>query len=139
MNCPRCNLELIGELEMVPGPTGGCLMVHARCTTAAERLQIEEEAAETVAHIVAAPRPSTGLVASGLRVVCAWCGRVKEEGDPGADVSHGICPACMAAYFPDGEASTDGTERTETVGATGGSPMMVEAAGREPAEREVAK
>lgn len=29
-----------------------------------------------------------------LRHVCAWCGLVTAKGDPGAETSHGICPAC---------------------------------------------
>ncbi len=31
----------------------------------------------------------------GLRRVCSWCERVLEEGDPGALISHGICPECF--------------------------------------------
>lgn len=30
-----------------------------------------------------------------LRVVCAWCRRVLEEGTPGAPTSHGCCPRCQ--------------------------------------------
>lgn len=29
-----------------------------------------------------------------LRRVCAWCGLVMAEGDPGAATSHGICQPC---------------------------------------------
>ncbi len=28
------------------------------------------------------------------QIVCAWCKRVLDPGDPGAPVSHGMCPAC---------------------------------------------
>lgn len=33
--------------------------------------------------------------------ICAWCDLVMESGDPGADVTHGICPACRAAWRED--------------------------------------
>jgi hypothetical protein len=29
-----------------------------------------------------------------LKVVCAWCDNTIREGEPGAPVSHGICPPC---------------------------------------------
>jgi len=29
-----------------------------------------------------------------LRILCAWCGKVKQEGDTGGAISHGICPQC---------------------------------------------
>ena len=31
-----------------------------------------------------------------LRVVCAWCQKVLQEGAPEALVSHSICPDCLA-------------------------------------------
>lgn len=31
-----------------------------------------------------------------LRRVCAWCGKVMQEGGTGAVVTHGICPSCAA-------------------------------------------
>ena len=34
---------------------------------------------------------------SGIRVACAWCGDVMEEG-PGP-VSHGMCPKCRIAFL----------------------------------------
>ena len=30
-----------------------------------------------------------------LRVECAWCGKVLQEGDPGAQTSHGMCILCF--------------------------------------------
>ena len=31
---------------------------------------------------------------SGLKVVCAWCKRVIQEGT--GQITHGICPECLA-------------------------------------------
>jgi photoactive yellow protein len=31
-----------------------------------------------------------------LRVICAWCGAVVNEGQPGGLVSHGMCSKCVA-------------------------------------------
>lgn len=31
---------------------------------------------------------------TGLRVICAWCGDVIEEGNGAGEVSHGICKDC---------------------------------------------
>jgi hypothetical protein len=44
-----------------------------------------------------------------LRRVCAWCSKksggrfesVIEDGDPGAKVTHGICPFCKAEFDAD--------------------------------------
>jgi hypothetical protein len=33
------------------------------------------------------------------RSECAWCRKVLRDG-PADNVSHDICPACMATYFP---------------------------------------
>ncbi len=34
-----------------------------------------------------------------MRAVCAWCGAILAEGDPGdRGISHGICPACSRAW-----------------------------------------
>lgn len=30
-----------------------------------------------------------------FRRVCSWCGKVMEEGDVGAETTHGICPDCL--------------------------------------------
>jgi len=30
-----------------------------------------------------------------LKRVCAWCKEVMDEGDPGEDVTHGICDKCF--------------------------------------------
>jgi hypothetical protein len=36
-----------------------------------------------------------------MRAVCAWCGTLIEEGEPGdTRVSHGICPRCAGRFFP---------------------------------------
>lgn len=29
-----------------------------------------------------------------VRVTCAWCNTILQEGSPGARVSHGICESC---------------------------------------------
>jgi hypothetical protein len=34
---------------------------------------------------------------SSIRVACAWCGEVIEEGS--GPVSHGMCPKCHAAFL----------------------------------------
>ena len=33
-----------------------------------------------------------------LKKVCSWCQLVMDEGDPGADVSHGICERCKVKH-----------------------------------------
>jgi hypothetical protein len=42
-----------------------------------------------------------------LRIVCAWCGEVLEEGDPGAETSHGICATCDATVEADVDDEAD--------------------------------
>jgi predicted nucleic acid-binding Zn-ribbon protein len=32
-----------------------------------------------------------------MKVTCAWCGAVKQQGD--GPVSHGICPVCAIVHF----------------------------------------
>ena len=39
--------------------------------------------------------PSDPLL-ENFRVVCAWCRRELKSGGPGAQTSHGTCPACAA-------------------------------------------
>ena len=34
-----------------------------------------------------------------FKVVCAWCNKVMEIGEPGAEVSHGICKDCVNTFF----------------------------------------
>lgn len=42
-------------------------------------------------------------VEASLRKVCAWCGKVMDEGAPGAPVSHGICRKCFDCFSVAGE------------------------------------
>ena len=44
-------------------------------------------------------KPTTRTV----RVICAWCKKVtgKQKVARGGGDTHGICPACMAQYFPE--------------------------------------
>ena len=61
---------------------------------------------------------------SPLRVVCAWCGKVLEQGEPkGGRVSGGICPPCAKKHFgltvgdpeePKGPSQRDSNSRGET-------------------------
>jgi PAS domain-containing protein len=34
-----------------------------------------------------------------MKIVCAWCQKTLSPGEPGDDVSHGICPDCMAGLL----------------------------------------
>lgn len=36
-----------------------------------------------------------------FRVVCSWCQQVMVTGTAGAPISHSICAACSAVYFPE--------------------------------------
>ena len=36
-----------------------------------------------------------------LRRECSWCGNVLDEGTPGAQTSHGCCPACCDRLLRD--------------------------------------
>jgi len=36
-----------------------------------------------------------------FRIECSWCGKVMEEGDPGAPTSHGICSPCKDKLLQD--------------------------------------
>lgn len=40
-----------------------------------------------------------------MKSKCAWCGKTIEEGDPGAEITHGICPECFE-YFSNDEGET---------------------------------
>ena len=42
-----------------------------------------------------------------LKKVCSWCQLVMDEGDPGADVSHGMCDGCKTANTAEIEAMQD--------------------------------
>jgi len=33
-----------------------------------------------------------------MTIVCAWCGKRLKQGSAQADVSHGICPACLRGF-----------------------------------------
>lgn len=99
--CPRCGRTGFARVEWtVDG------FVCLDCLTEAERAEIEAEQAEYLAAMAGGP---------ALRVVCAWCGRVTREGDPGADTSHGICKACVREYFPAevGKIGREGTRMKE--------------------------
>ena len=39
-------------------------------------------------------RQNPDLEAVKVRLICAWCGEVLEEGGPGSEVSHGMCTRC---------------------------------------------
>jgi hypothetical protein len=38
------------------------------------------------------------LFSDAMRVICSWCGRIMNEGDPAFPdaISHGICEKCLA-------------------------------------------
>lgn len=60
--------------------------------------------------------------AYGIVTACAWCEREPDE-TPGVRISHTICPACEAEYFPDEkdpatEATATGPERSEATRAS---------------------
>ncbi len=53
-------------------------------------------------------RTATGGLTSdplqgNFRVVCAWCRRELKSGGPGAQTSHGACPACTARLLGEKE------------------------------------
>lgn len=45
-----------------------------------------------------------------IRVECAWCKAVLAEGDPGAEVSHGICSPCKERLLASHHATQRGSE-----------------------------
>ena len=49
-----------------------------------------------------------------LRVECAWCGKVLQEGDPGAQTSHGMCILCFVRAEHD-RRPIDSQTRTEII------------------------
>lgn len=58
-----------------------------------------------------------------FRVVCAWCEDVLEEGDPGADISHGICGPCERGLEAEVDVSPCCTQcEAEAVHAAGDEP-----------------
>jgi hypothetical protein len=57
------------------------------------------------------------------RVICAWCKKVLEEGDPGAPVSHGMCQECRDRLRPRSNPD-EGLRRLER-GAATGDPAVV--------------
>jgi len=51
-------------------------------------------AVDAARHVRYAERKATRKAAALLRKVCAWCKVTMQEGAPGADTSHGMCPQC---------------------------------------------
>jgi len=51
-----------------------------------------------------------------MRIVCAWCGKELGEKEPLEDkrITHGICPECLAKYFPE-----------KKINSTGGNPKSI--------------
>ena len=33
--------------------------------------------------------------------ICSWCSKQIQDGDRSLPASHGICPECVAVYFPE--------------------------------------
>jgi len=38
-----------------------------------------------------------------MKVICAWCGKVLQDGDPKEPISHGICSKCAKDVLKDFE------------------------------------
>jgi hypothetical protein len=36
-----------------------------------------------------------------MKIICAWCQRILDHGQPGDQVSHGCCRECMIRQFPE--------------------------------------
>ncbi len=47
--------------------------------------------------------PTNEPLLGNFRVVCAWCRRELKAGGPGAQTSHGSCPACSARLLGENE------------------------------------